>query len=84
MSNTFIISNNEMSEGLFGMVILWMFEVLPILENNNVDISTLKWDISTSSYGAIFPNLLEYNSGYVSPEKINKNNKKIKIFSLKK
>ena len=84
MSNTFIISNNEMSEGLFGMVILWMFEVLPILENNNVNISTLKWDISTASYGAIFPNLLEYNSEYVSPEKINKNDKIVKLFGLRK
>jgi hypothetical protein len=84
MSYTFIHSKNEMSEGLFGMVILWVFEVLPILESNNVDISTLKWDISTASYGAIFPNLLEYNSEYISPEKINKNDKVVKLFGLRK
>lgn len=61
MSSTTIYSINEMTEGLFGMVILFMFEVLPILETENLNIAKLKWDIRTSSYGSIFPNLLEYN-----------------------
>lgn len=57
-----IISNNEMTEGLFGQVILYIFEILPILENENVDISSLYWEISTSNYGDIFPNILKYNA----------------------
>jgi hypothetical protein len=76
-----IISKNQMTEGLFGMVILWIFEVLPILENNNVDVSKLKWDVSTTNYGDIFPNILEYNSEYVNPNKINK---KTELFHLRK
>jgi len=32
-----ITSYNEMTEGLFGQVILWIFEILPILENNKID-----------------------------------------------
>lgn len=59
-STTTITSRNEMTEGLFGMVFLFMFEVLPILESTNTDVSTLRWDICTNSYGEIFPNLLEY------------------------
>ena len=65
MTYTFISSKNEMSEGLFGMVILFIFSILPILELINVNINDLKWDISTLNYGEIFPNLLEYNSKYI-------------------
>ena len=84
MSSTFIISENEMSEGLFGMVILFIFEILPILENNNIDISTLKWSVSTSRYGSIFPNLLEYNSEYKNIEEVSENNKQIiELFDLR-
>jgi len=71
MSNTIITSHNEMTEGLFGMVILWLLEVLPILDTNNIDVSTLKWDISTINYGSIFPQLLEYNSKYIHPNTYN-------------
>jgi len=84
MSSTFIFSKNEMREGLFGMIILFIFETLPILENNNIDISTLKWDISTASYGSIFPNLLEYNSEYKNLEEVSENNKQIiKLFDIR-
>jgi len=64
-----IISNNEMTEGLFGQVILFIFEILPILENKNIDISSLNWDISTLNYGAIFPNILKYNADLVLEQK---------------
>ena len=57
-----IISINEMTEGLFGQVILYIFEILPILENKNIDISSLNWEISTFNYGDIFPNILKYNA----------------------
>ncbi|MEQ6122346.1 hypothetical protein [Reichenbachiella sp. MALMAid0571] len=48
-----------MSEGIFGMVFLFLLEVLPILEKKEVDISKLHWDISTKSYGNIFPEILK-------------------------
>ncbi len=51
-----------MTEGLFGMVILHITEILPILEKRNTDISMLHWNINTKSYGAIFPNVLEYKA----------------------
>ena len=56
-----IISDNEMTEGLFGQIILWIFEILPILEFYKVDVSSLNWQISTLNYGNIFPNILKYN-----------------------
>ena len=66
-----IISHNEMSEGLFGQIILYIFEILPILENNKINpkrerscTSSVNWKISTLSYGDIFPNILECNSKY--------------------
>ena len=49
-----------MKEGLFGQVILYLIETLPILEKKNVDISKLYWNIETKSYGSIFPNILEH------------------------
>ena len=54
MSYTTIYSNNEMTEGLFGMVLLFIFEVLPILEMDNVDVSKLKWFIQTTNYGCLY------------------------------
>ena len=78
--NLCITSKNEMSEGLFGMVILFIFEILPLLEINNIEINNLKWDISTSNYGNIFPFILEYNSEYINPENINN---KISLFDLR-
>lgn len=75
-----IVSKNQMSEGLFGMVILFIFEILPILETNNIDITKLKWDISTTNYGNIFPSILQYNSEYINPYKINK---KIELFHIR-
>jgi hypothetical protein len=39
--NLCITSKNEMSEGLFGMVILFIFEILPLLEINNIEINNL-------------------------------------------
>jgi hypothetical protein len=62
-----ITSKNEMTEGLFGMVILFMIETLPIIENLKIDVSKLKWNISTKNYGDIFPYILEYNGEYVNP-----------------
>ena len=70
MDNICIIDKNNMSEGLFGMVILYLFQILPLLENKNVDITKLKWDITTTNYGDIFPHLLQYNSEYVNPDEI--------------
>jgi hypothetical protein len=60
-----------MSEGLFGMVILFLMEILPNLEELNVDITTLNWDISTTNYGSIFPNILEYNTTYDEHDRTN-------------
>jgi hypothetical protein len=75
-----ITCKNNMTEGLFGMVILFMFEVLPILEMNKVDITKLKWDICTTSYGNIFPNILQYNSEYTNPDEIER---KVELFNLR-
>jgi len=60
--NQIITSKNEMTEGLFGMVILFIVEILPILEKKKTDISMLHWDIRTKSYGAIFPNIIEHKA----------------------
>lgn len=82
MSKILIRSNNEMSEGLFGMVILFLFEVLSIFEENKTNINSLFWDISTISYGSIFPNILEYNNEYLPP---NSNfDKQIKLSDLRR
>ena len=75
-----ITSHNEMSEGLFGMVILFSFEVLPILEEQNIDVNNIKWDISTVNYGEIFPNILEYNSNYIDPISVHN---KVRLFYLR-
>jgi len=75
-----ITDKNKMTEGLFGMVILTMFEILPILEKNNEDITKLKWDICTSNYGNIFPNILQYNSEYTNPDEIEE---KIELVNLR-
>jgi hypothetical protein len=83
MSYNTIYSNNEMTEGLFGMVLLFIFEVLPILEMDNVDVSKLKWFINTTNYGAIFPKILEYNSEYIECD-LNKLNNVTKLFNLRK
>ena len=57
-----------MNEGLFGMIILFIFEVLPILEETKINVSTLNWNISSKNYGYIFQNILEYNSEYVEKD----------------
>ena len=62
-----VSSKNEMTEGLFGMVCLFLCEALPILENMKVDVNKLKWDVTTVNYGDIFPHILEYTSEYVNP-----------------
>jgi hypothetical protein len=77
---TCIVSNNEMSEGLFGMVILYIFEILPILEEYNVDVSKIKWDVCTTNYGSIFPMILEYNSEFINSYKIDT---KMQLFDLR-
>jgi len=69
-NNICITDKNKMTEGLFGMVILYIFEILPILEKNNIDISKLKWDVCTTNYGNIFPNILQYNSEFTNSEEI--------------
>jgi hypothetical protein len=65
-----IIDKNKMTEGLFGQVILYIFEILPILEQQNIDISKIKWDVCTTNYGNIFPNILQYNSEFINSEEI--------------
>ena len=75
-----ITSKNQMTEGLFGMVILFMMEILPILEEMKVEVSELKWDISTKNYGEIFPGVLEYNSEFINPNDIDT---KIPLFDLR-
>jgi len=77
-----IVSRNEMTEGLFGMVFLHLFEVIPILENENIDVDKLYWNITTKHYGAIFPNILEYNSKY--PRNRFQIKKRIKFSALRK
>ena len=62
MPKTIIQSKNEMTEGLFGQVLLFLFEVVPILEKENVDVSTLFWEVSTTNYGDIFPKVLEFRA----------------------
>lgn len=70
--NILITSYNELTEGLFGEVILFMLEILPILDNSEIKLENIKWDISTINYGSIFPNILQYNSEYINPTKIEK------------
>ena len=60
MSKVLIYSENELNEGLFGEVFLRIFELLPILENNNLDISNLYWYVQTANYDSIFPEILDY------------------------
>ena len=72
-----------MNGGLFGMVLLFIFEILPILEISSIPISNIKWDIVTSNYGSIFPNILEYNSEYIEPISIGKSVNLSKLRNLK-
>jgi len=81
-NQSLIVSRNEMKEGLFGMVFLDLFEALPILENEEVTVSNLHWDIKTKLYGSIFPNVLVYNSD--SPRNIFSRKKRIKLSVLRK
>tara|TARA_B100000963_G_scaffold361601_1_gene398037 strand:- start:768 stop:1667 length:900 start_codon:yes stop_codon:yes gene_type:complete len=67
-----IQSINNLNEGLFGQIILYIFEILPILEKKNIDISKINWEISTLSYGNIFPDILEYNTNYIEENKKHK------------
>lgn len=60
MTKIIIYSKNNFTEGLFGEVFLWIFEILPILEKNNLDVKNLFWYITTKSYGTIFPEILDY------------------------
>jgi hypothetical protein len=60
MSKVLIYSENKLNEGLFGEIFLWIFEILPILENNNLDVNNLFWYVRTKSYGSIFPEILDY------------------------
>lgn len=63
-----ITSINQMSEGLFGQIILFVFEILPILEDNDYEVNNLLWKISTTNYGNIFPNVLEYKANVIIDE----------------
>jgi hypothetical protein len=60
MSKFLIYSENELNEGLFGEIFLRIFELLPVLENNNLDISNLFWYVQTVNYGSIFPYVIDY------------------------
>jgi hypothetical protein len=60
MSKVLIYSENELNEGLFGEIFLRIFELLPILENNNLDINHLYWYVKTANYDSIFPEILDY------------------------
>ena len=57
-----VISINEMSEGLFGQIILRMMNNLPIIEKMKIDPKMILWDVETHKYGKIFPTILEYVS----------------------
>ena len=37
MSKVLIYSENELNEGLFGEIFLRIFELLPVLENNEIN-----------------------------------------------
>tara|TARA_B110000259_G_scaffold44786_1_gene51923 strand:+ start:4477 stop:5400 length:924 start_codon:yes stop_codon:yes gene_type:complete len=75
MSANYIIkSHNEMSEGLFGQVLLRMVCQLFCIEHQDkIDIKNLVWDIKTERYNDIFPNVLEYTNKNID----NKNDYKI-------
>jgi hypothetical protein len=60
MSKVLIHSENQLNEGLFGEIFLWIFEILPILENNEINVDNLFWYVQTVSYGPIFPEILDY------------------------
>jgi hypothetical protein len=62
MSKVLIYSENELNEGLFGEIFLRIFELLPILENNNLDINNLYWYVKTANYDSIFPEILDYTN----------------------
>lgn len=83
MDNILIYSFNELYGGLFGMVLLFIFEILPILEISSIPVSTIKWNVMTSNYGSIFPNILEYTSEYVEHTYIKKYLKLSDIRSFK-
>jgi hypothetical protein len=60
MSKVLIYSENELNEGLFGEIFLRIFELLPILENNEININNLYWYVRSVNYGSIFPEVLDY------------------------
>ena len=60
MSKVLIYSENELNEGLFGEIFLRIFQLLPVLENNEINASNLYWYIRSVNYGSIFPEVLDY------------------------
>jgi hypothetical protein len=62
MNNIIIRSKDKIIGGLFGCVISFLFEILPVFEETNINTKNIYWDISTIHYGNIFPNLLEYEN----------------------
>ena len=60
MAKVFIYSENELNQGLFGEVFSNIFQLLPVLENNDINPNNLYWYITTVYYGSIFPEILDY------------------------
>jgi hypothetical protein len=60
MSKILIYSENELNEGLFGEIFLRIFELLPVLENNQINVDNLFWYVRSVNYGSIFPEVLDY------------------------
>jgi len=60
MAKVLIYSENELNQGLFGEVFSSIFQLLPVLENNEINASNLYWYIRSVNYGSIFPEVLDY------------------------
>ena len=60
MTKILIKSYTQIDEESLDMIILFIFETIFVLENEHINVENLYWDISTTNYGSIFPNILEY------------------------
>ena len=60
MAKVLIYSENELNQGLFGEIFSSIFQLLPVLENNEINASNLYWYIRSVNYGSIFPEVLDY------------------------
>ena len=67
-----VTSPDEMKEGLFGQLLLWILEILPYLENNSI---FPDWEIKSRLYGnfpeyTVVPGV--FDLAYMPPQNINK------------